>query len=140
MGTRSTRRSEFIYPLVIAIIITLACLPLLLVGSQRGDSIQYNLPWLRGFAEQLFSGILYPRWLPAQNSGAGSPVFFYYNPLPYYIMSLGVSLCYECQATIQLGIGEFLLILPSGIAFYIFVRSYAPPIPSTVAAILYALM
>jgi hypothetical protein len=135
MGTRSTRRSEFIYPLAIAI-----SLPLLLIGSQRGHNVQYNLPWSRGFAEQLFSGILYPRWLPDQNSGAGSPVFFYYAPLPFYIMSLGFPLCYECRATIQLGIGELLLIIPSGISFYIFARPYAQHIPSTVAAILYALM
>ena len=40
------------------------------------------------FSDQLWAGELYPRWLSQINDGLGSPYFFYYSPLAYYLASL----------------------------------------------------
>ena len=43
---------------------------------------------LRAFSAQLWAGDWYPRWLMDANGGFGSPVFLFYSPLPFYLMSL----------------------------------------------------
>lgn len=52
----------------------------------------YDLPSIsvrtRSFAAQLFQGELYPRWLADMYAGYGSPVFFYYPPLSYYLTAI----------------------------------------------------
>ena len=98
-------RQELSYLAVIAFSVTIICLPLILFGPQAGHSLYHNISWAAGFAEQLLAGDLYPRWLMNMNEGAGSPVFFFYAPIPFYFTSLGFLLCGECSTTIQLGIG-----------------------------------
>ena len=44
--------------------------------------------WLDCFSHQLWSGELYPRWLTAPNNGLGSPSFYFYAPLPYYVAAI----------------------------------------------------
>ncbi|MDH3231519.1 MAG: hypothetical protein OEN55_17145 [Alphaproteobacteria bacterium] len=94
-------------------LVTAACLPLLLIGPQSGDSFEFNINWSTGFAGQLAAGTPYQRWLPDLNGGAGSPVFFFYGPVAYYITSLGFLGCRGCDPTIRLGIGEWLIVLAS---------------------------
>jgi uncharacterized membrane protein len=62
--------------------------PSLIFGFPGGghDSTAH-LAWFRQFSEQFWGGELYPRWLINDNSGLGSPVFFYYGPIPYLISS-----------------------------------------------------
>ena len=52
-----------------------------------GHDSWVHIRWSTVFAEQLFSGDLYPRWLADVDAGAGSPVMFYYQPLSYYLSS-----------------------------------------------------
>jgi len=51
------------------------------------DSFWIDLVWLEQFARELASGTLYPRWLPLSHDGLGSPVFYYYPPLGFYLAS-----------------------------------------------------
>ena len=129
----------YLYPVIMASLLTLACLPLLVHGPQMGHSVVYNLTWTNGFTEQLLQGELYPRWLLNHNAGAGSPVFFFYAPVPFYFTAIGSLICGECSATVQLGIGEWLLVLCSGFSFFFFARQYAIPLFAMIGAILYAL-
>src|SRR5690348_2282877 len=64
---------------------TLLMLPAFVAGHIISDNSFLNVNWSRGFSEQLFAGYLYPRWLPEMNAGAGSPVFYFYGPLPFYL-------------------------------------------------------
>src|SRR5712671_6516776 len=50
--------------------------------------IRFHSLWTRNFSDQLWAGELYPRWLSQINDGLGSPYFFYYYPLAYYLASL----------------------------------------------------
>jgi hypothetical protein len=117
------------------------CLPLILNGVQMGDSLVFNLAWSRAFNSALYSGDLYPRWLDSLANGAGSPAFFFYAPLPFYILSASNLLCLHCAAPVQLGIGEALLFIASGFSLYVVARlAFAERLPCVVGALLYALM
>ena len=109
-------------------------------GVPNGHSAVYNLVWLREFAAQIANGELYPRWLLNVNAGAGSPAFFFYAPLPFYIASLGVVFCSACDISVQLAIGESLMLSLSGVAFYVFARANTGGLAATVGAVLYMVL
>lgn len=125
--------------LIVAVAI-LACLPLLRHGAVDGHSIEYNLVWLKNFSAQLFVGDWYPRWLMEMNRGAGSPVFFYYAPLPFYLASFGVALFPDASLNQQLAIGECLLIALSGISFFYYARRHVATLAALLAACAYMLL
>jgi hypothetical protein len=106
-------------------------------GAPNGHSITLNLAWLHNFSAQLLGGELYPRWLVDMNQGAGSPVFFYYAPLPFYVCSVAVLLCPMCKAGTQLAIGEWFLLAASGLSFYYFARQRCGALPAMLGALLY---
>jgi hypothetical protein len=59
-------------------------LPALIFGTGATHSAASNLTWAAQFAEQVHAGALYPRWMPNSFSGLGSPVFYFYPPLPFW--------------------------------------------------------
>lgn len=64
-------------------------LPMLIIGASltAHDSF-HHMEGIQSFAEQIGSGELYPRWIENANAGLGSPTFFFYFPLPYYVATL----------------------------------------------------
>ncbi|MEH6518773.1 MAG: 6-pyruvoyl-tetrahydropterin synthase-related protein [Halioglobus sp.] len=125
--------------LAIIIVVTLACLPLILYGPQTGHSLYVNLPWSHYFAQEVIQGVFYPRWLMGMNQGAGSPVFFFYAPVPFYFSTLSAALFANQSETVQLGIGQYLIVLASALGFFLFLRRYAHQAIAVFAAIAYAL-
>jgi dolichyl-phosphate-mannose-protein mannosyltransferase len=126
--------------LILLVVAAGVCAPLLWYGAPNGHSIEYNLVWLKNFAAQLAQGDFYPRWLMGMNHGAGSPVFYFYAPLPFYILSLPALLFPASKLIVQLAIGEWLLIALSGMAFYRYARaSFAAP-TAFAAAMLYMVL
>lgn len=78
--------------LVAAIIIIIATAFLLTLPAAVGpvrvnDSYWIDWVWLDQFADALRNGQVYPRWLPLSHGGLGSPVFYYYPPLAFYLGS-----------------------------------------------------
>jgi hypothetical protein len=134
------RSRELAYPLAVIGLVTLACLPLLVVGPHVGHSLAWNVSWSRGFTEALLAGEWYPRWLPGMDEGAGSPIFFFYAPVPFYFTAVGYLLCRGCTDLVRLGIGEWLLVVASALTFYAFARRHARPVAAAVGALAYALM
>jgi len=65
----------------------LLALPAAIGPVRLNDSFWIDLVWLEQFARELGSGTLYPRWLPLSHGGLGSPVFYYYPPLAFYVAS-----------------------------------------------------
>jgi len=94
------------------------CAPMFWFGAANGHSIDINLIWSQNFSAQLAQGDLYPRWLSNMSRGAGSPVFFFYAPLPFYIEAVPTLLFPNLKPAIQLAWGEWLLISLSGITFF----------------------
>ncbi len=66
----------------------LLTLPAALGPVRLNDSFWIDIVWLEQFARELGNGTLYPRWLPLSHDGLGSPVFYYYPPLGFYIASV----------------------------------------------------
>lgn len=62
--------------------------PQVLTTCLGGHDIYHHLIFSSHFSEQLLQGELYPRWLTRMNGGFGSPTFFFYPPLPYYLTAL----------------------------------------------------
>jgi hypothetical protein len=56
-------------------------------GVRTNDSFWIDWVWLDQFARELGNGTIYPRWLPMSHQGLGSPVFYYYPPLSFYVGS-----------------------------------------------------
>jgi hypothetical protein len=50
-----------------------------------GHDAYVHLNWLDQFPRLFDQGILYPRWLPDSFGGFGSPTFYFYAPLVYWI-------------------------------------------------------
>lgn len=131
-------------PLVAGLLMLLfgavVCAPMLWFGASNGHSIIYNLAWMKSFAAQVGQGDWYPRWLMDMNHGAGSPVFYFYGPLPFYVATLPALLFAGSKLTIQLALGEWLLIALSGMAFYRYARGRFEVIPALVCAVLYMVL
>lgn len=66
----------------------LILLPALLGPPMLRDSFWISWVWSDQFTAELAKGNLYPRWLPDANGGAGSPTFYFYPPLSFYVSGL----------------------------------------------------
>jgi hypothetical protein len=121
---------------VIVIAGSLFTVPLALFGFLRGDEI--HLFWAKRFSDQLWAGNLYPRWLLDMNSGLGSPTFYFYGPVSYYITSLFFLLLpYHRFGWLQVGLSAALASVASGLAAYLWLRQRCSRAASFIAAILY---
>ena len=63
-------------------------LPAMFSPMMLRDSFWIDWVWSNQFTAELARGILYPRWLPLANGGAGSPAFYFYPPLAFYVSGL----------------------------------------------------
>jgi hypothetical protein len=122
---------------VLLLVAVIACAPLLEYGAANGHNITYDLVWSRNFSAQLVHGDLYPRWLPDMNQGAGSPAFYFYAPLPFYIATLVYVFAPAANPLTQLGWADWLLVAASGLAFFRYARQHFEPNIALFAAIIY---
>jgi hypothetical protein len=107
--------------------------------SANGDAVFHSM-WYTNFARQFFAGDLYPRWLIDMNGGLGSPVFFFYAPLPYYATLLFSPLLPDDPYGLsQLGASLALALTASGLAAYLWLRSLAGARAAALGAIFYML-
>lgn len=116
-------------------------LPLWRGVTLSGDTL-FHAMWYTNFSAQLLAGDVYPRWLMNLNGGLGSPAFFYYAPLPYYITTLFTPLMSGgIHGMLHLGASVALAIIASGLAAYFWLKEIAErEAAATVAAVLYMLM
>jgi hypothetical protein len=66
----------------ISVLFGIFCYPVI------GHDAYVHLNWLDQFPSLFEQGILYPRWLPDSFGGFGSPTFYFYAPLVYWIAGL----------------------------------------------------
>ena len=93
-------------------------------GYPTGDSTQFNVPWSVAFSRQFWSGVLYPRWLFSYPQNVGSPVFYFYGPLPFYIGAIIKGIAPGLSPTQVLTALHALFYWSSGLAFYHMLRRY----------------
>lgn len=119
---QSQKRSHALFAVLAAGLI--AGLPALILGfpPAADDSVAHSV-WYAHFSQQLWSGELYPRWLADVNAGLGSPVFYYYAPLPYYASGLLAPLFPSGVSVLRpLGVASAFAVTASGLAAYVWLR------------------
>ena len=115
----------------------IAVAPELFLFFPKTHSAPYNIPWAAGFVGQLTEGDLYPRWLHSYPAGIGAPVFYFYAPLPFYLMATG-HLMFQSSGVVEILIYfHWLALLLSGVAFYIWARSISNYLPALFSSVLY---
>lgn len=110
----------------------------LVFGISMSDSLRYNLVWTDQFVAQVRAGDFYPRWLPASWSGLGSPTFYIYPPLYFWVASAldGLSLG-ALPVTYLVPVTSFVVVAVSGAAMHQWLKSLGSGRFSLVGAILY---
>jgi hypothetical protein len=123
-------------PWLIIVAGSVCTVPLALFGFVRGD--QMHLFWAKHFSDQLWAGNLFPQWLQDMNSGLGSPTFYFYGPISYYITSFFfLVLPYHRYGWTQVGLSAALASVGSGLAGYLWLRERCSRRAACVSAILY---
>ncbi|HZW47949.1 MAG TPA: hypothetical protein VFF61_10510 [Microvirga sp.] len=92
------------------------------LAPRAHDSFWIDWVWADQFTSELRRGNPYPRWLPSSHGGLGSPVFYYYPPLAFYLSGL---LGLAGLSTYGSVIGAFGLgIAGSGLAMYHWLKDW----------------
>jgi hypothetical protein len=106
------------------------------------DSIEH-MQWYACFANQLWQGELFPRWLENMNAGLGSPSLFVYAPLPYYLAALlrPVSwlLSTVDRENFELGVSVWIAFALSGLGSYLWLGSLVTKRAATIGTVVYLL-
>lgn len=112
--------------------------PALSTGYIPSRDVLIHLLWSTNFSDQLWAGEWYPRWLDQMNGGLGSPVFFFYAPLPYYFTALLKPLFHaDPEGWHQLGVAASMAVILSGFSAYFWLRRLAGASAALVGAIVY---
>ncbi|TNI88626.1 6-pyruvoyl-tetrahydropterin synthase-related protein [Aeromonas sobria] len=125
-------------PLALMTATALLLLPFWLRGGSQGHDLFHHLLSGHFFAVQLWQGELYPRWLMEMNGAFGSPAFFFYPPLPYYVSALFAGpepLAHH--AMIPLLWSNTLALGLSGLFAYLWLRPFATSGRALAASLLY---
>lgn len=129
------------YALAVVVAGAILSLPSWLLGfPPAGDDSVSHAVWFAHFSKQFWAGDLYPRWLVDMNAGLGSPVFYYYAPLPYYFASLLSPLFPANVSTLRpLGVAAALAVALSGLTAFVWLRRISDEKSAAVGAIIYVL-
>ena len=113
-------------------------LPIGWSGFVVTDDSLNHLIMSRHFADQLWAGDLYPRWLSGMNAGLGSPVFQFYGPVPYYFTALFRPLLgHDPEGWHQLGLAASLAVIASGFTAYAWLARLAGKRAALIGSVLY---
>ncbi len=108
--------------------------PAFYLGHIPGDSGKFNVAWVAEFADELFGGNLYPRWLPGMNAGAGGADFYFYAPLPFYFAAPFTLVADGKMAVVLV---SWAMLLASGLAMYTYASTRFSNSGALLSAVLY---
>lgn len=110
-----TRNGLYVFG-ILALVAALLLLPTFLTGPGYSHSATYNYVWTSQFGTEIAKGNLYPRWLPGSFEGLGSPAFFFYPPIAFWIA--GVFDASGLSTLTAINMTAFLTLLLSGMTMY----------------------
>jgi len=125
MNKAQSQYSSLAACLVISLCATLLTLPQFLRGYMVGHDLLYHINWADLFQTQFFEGDIYPRWLFDMKGGRGSPVFYFYSPLPYFTSAAFALFLPEANATwLSLGLTYCFALIVSSLGVYWFLTMH----------------
>jgi len=123
---------------IICIAALAALLPELATGLSLSDSFRYNIVWTEQFRDLARTGILYPRWLPGSWGGLGSPTFYFYPPLYFWLAAFVDAVTLHLLPIDALVSATSALVLAlSGVTMRIWLRIFVPPRAALLGALAY---
>ncbi len=136
-----TRYISNLWLLLVADIILLAAFfPALAHGVKSGFDIGIHLSWFLSFRETFEDGAFYPRWMPDQFFGMGSPALYFYPPFTNYFYLLIDFLTFKSiKEDHLLAVCALLMSALSGASFFIWIRNFCAARLGMMAALFYAL-
>jgi hypothetical protein len=138
------KTSIMTYSLVFVVLFfssSIVVLPHIFAGFPLGHSVLWNTPWQQCFSEQLLSGEIYPRWLFNYLDGFGAPVFYFYAPIPFYLLAfIDVTLGKGDGGFTIFTTGSIVMCFLSSVAFFIFMSRWVDKYWSIVTSILYVFL
>ena len=141
MGKLDSMTRSPLFPFLVIILAgIILTAPVLIYGIPffSDDAVTHHAVWYVRFSEQLWAGDLYPRWLMGMNNGLGSPVFFYYPPLLFFVTSLLRPFFRgDSHGWYQLGVSASAALIASGACAYAWLKQVAGRNSALAAAILY---
>jgi hypothetical protein len=132
-----------IHILVLALFTLLICAPVLFHGlPDWGNDVNEHSRWAKLFSSQLWEGELYPRWFSQANAGYGSPSFFIYPPMPYYVAAVFYPLVKSSDpnGVYCIGFSAMLALFASGLGVYLWCRSFVDEAAALFAALIYMIL
>ena len=115
--------------------------PELFAGLGLSDSLRYNIVWTDQFTDLFRSGELYPRWLPRSWDGLGSPTFYFYPPLFFWVggaldaLSLG-----RLEGAAVVSLSSAVVLAASGLAMRTWLAEQAAARAALIGALAYMAM
>jgi hypothetical protein len=113
--------------LILLAVSALLLAPSLVLGTMISHSSPQNLTWAEQFADQFRAGVLYPRWLPQSFDGLGSPTFYFYPPIAFWVDALlSVVTANLPSVSYRLSLATLVLLWASGLAMYAWLKAEGP--------------
>ncbi len=110
--------------LLIILLLSVALMAPAFILGAGGQDLHCQSLWIKFFSRQFWDGELYPRWLLDMFVGRGSPVFFFYPPLAYFITAFFFFLSPLADfGYFQIAAACWLAVFLSGITFYLWIKS-----------------
>ncbi|MGE5150259.1 MAG: hypothetical protein ACM3II_09080 [Rhodospirillaceae bacterium] len=114
------------WALVLGVVAAILLAPSLLEGTLISHSSPQNLAWAAQFADLFRAGILYPRWLPTSFEGLGSPTFYFYPPIAFWLDAvLSVATLDGLSVSYRLSWSSLILLWLSGMTMHAWLKSEA---------------
>lgn len=131
-----------IAPVIIILILGFCLtLPAFLGDFFVAHDVLFHLNWNKHFTEQFWAGDFYPRWLASMNGGRGSPVFFFYGPIPFFVSALFKPLLVDDpHGWLQLGLSISVALVLSGLFAYLWLRKIVDKWSAFMAAVAYMVL
>ncbi len=118
----------------------LALMPSIVYGMHYTHSAVFNVVWTDLFAQMVQQGQWYPRWLDKGFAGLGSPSFYFYAPLPFWIDALVSLLTLDLIPHLhRFGVSAAVILASSGIAMWFWLKDQVCPKSAFWGAWLYML-
>jgi uncharacterized membrane protein len=123
---------------IIALVSLIITIPLFLSdGFMATYDIFYHVIWSEQFHKALLEGVLYPRWVDTP-FGYGSPIFIFYAPISFYVISAIYFIINSHIMSIKIAI--YLSFFLSGLSMYFFARKLNGERAGLVTAVIYQLI
>lgn len=136
-GSSSSRWRSLAIIWTIAILVML---PELVAGPSYSFSFRYNFIWAGEFSRLFLAGDPWPRWLPALWDGLGSPTFYFYAPLYFWVVSILRAVSFTMlPVTAATSVATLIILAISGVGMRAWLRGFASEKAALVGAIGYML-